>query len=96
MQAKFDQLAEQHRAQIMKGDRGERGLPGPRGMFGVPSRRGPQGRRGRKGERGSEITAWQINRANYSARPMMSDGTWGATLNLYDLFSQYQLETSVG
>jgi hypothetical protein len=40
------------------------------------------------------IASWQIDRAHYRAVPTMSDGRAGATLDLRELFEQFQVETS--
>jgi hypothetical protein len=73
------------------GKKGERGEPGPRGERGEP---GPPGRRGERGEATPTIVSWQIDRAHYRAVPTMSDGRAGATLDLRELFEQFQVETS--
>jgi hypothetical protein len=59
-----------------------------------------QGKRGDKGERGLQgvsgvavfIASWQIDRANYIAVPVMSDGREGPPLELRSLFEQFHTE----
>jgi hypothetical protein len=66
------------------GARGEKGVPGPRG---------PQGAKGEKGDPGTTIVGWQIDRPNYQAIPVMSDGSEGPPLELRGLFKQFDDET---
>jgi hypothetical protein len=47
-----------------------------------------------RGEATPTIVSWQIDRAHYRAVPTMSDGRAGATLDLRELFEQFQVETS--
>jgi syndecan 1/collagen type XXI alpha/collagen type V/XI/XXIV/XXVII alpha len=70
-----------------QGTRGDRGLPGSRGEKGAT---------GEKGDTGPTITAWKTDRTGYRAIPMLSNNTFGAPLELRDLFAQFLLETSVG
>ena len=59
-----------------------------------------QGKRGDKGERGLQgisgvavfIASWQIDRDNYIAVPVMSDGREGQPLELRSLFEQFHTE----
>ena len=59
-----------------------------------------QGKRGDKGERGLQgvsgvavfIASWQIDRSNYIAVPVMSDGREGPPLELRSLFEQFHTE----
>ena len=61
--------------------------------------RGERGERGLKGEQGPAgpaaptIVGWQIDRATFTATPIMSDGGEGPPLELRGLFEQYQSET---
>ena len=63
--------------------------------------RGERGERGLKGERGPAgpaaptIVGWQIDRASFTATPIMTDGSEGPPLELRGLFEQYQAETGV-
>ncbi|MEY9182350.1 hypothetical protein [Bradyrhizobium sp. USDA 313] len=55
-------------------------------------KRGPQGSRGERGERGSSgatIASWRIEPADYTATPVMTDGTEGPPLELRRLFDQF-------
>ena len=60
-----------------------------------------QGKRGDKGERGLQgpsgvpvvIAGWQLDRDNYIAVPVMSDGREGPPLELRSLFEQFHTET---
>jgi hypothetical protein len=85
-----------------RGPRGEKGDLGPQGPPGEAGRPGPQGERGQPGSRGEkgapaepvlEIRGWQIDRENYRAIPVMSDGKEGPPLELRGLFEQFQTET---
>ena len=59
-----------------------------------------QGKRGDKGERGLQgisgvpvvIQKWRLDRANYIAVPVMSDGCEGPPLELRSLFEQFHTE----
>jgi hypothetical protein len=61
---------------------------------------GKSGQKGERGERGLQglpgmsmvIASWQIDRANYIAVPIMSDGREGPPLELRGLFDQFHLE----
>jgi hypothetical protein len=79
-----------------KGDLGSQGPPGEAGPAGPPGERGQPGIRGEKGEPGKptpEILSWQIDRDNYRAIPVMSDGKDGPALELRALFEQFHNET---
>jgi len=67
-----------------RGSRGQRGAEGARGITGL---------RGERGQAAPIIQSWLIDRARYTATPMMSDGSIGSTLELRGLFEQFQLET---
>ena len=69
---------------------------GMRGEKGLPGSRGEKGATGEKGDTGPTITAWKTDRTGYRAIPMLSNNTFGAPLELRDLFAQFLLETSVG
>jgi len=66
-------------SQGRKGDKGERGLAGEKGERGLPGTSGM-------------IQKWQIDRASYTAIPIMSDGWEGPPLQMRDLFEQFQAE----
>ena len=70
-----------------RGSRGSRGLSGERGIMGL---------RGERGAAAPTIQSWVIDRARYTATPMMSDGSIGSSLELRGLFEQFLLETSDG
>ena len=57
------------------------------GVKGEMGKRGPAGERG---PAGSHIARWQIDQRSYTAKPIMSDGSAGAALDLRDLFEQFQ------
>jgi hypothetical protein len=63
-----------------RGSRGGRGLKGERGFIGP------------RGECGPIIKSWQIDRATYSATPIMADGSAGPALELRALFEQFVTE----
>ena len=79
----------------LPGERGERGLPGERGEKGLPGERGEKGERGERGAAPSapNLASWKLDRARYTATPIMSDGSQGPALELRDLFKQFQDET---
>ncbi|MBR1174870.1 collagen-like protein [Bradyrhizobium sp. KB893862 SZCCT0404] len=55
-------------------------------------KRGPQGPRGERGERGpsgAKIASWRVEPADYTATPVMNDGTEGPPLELRRLFDQF-------
>jgi hypothetical protein len=66
-----------------RGSRGERGLKGERGFIGP------------RGECAPIIKSWQIDRATYSATPIMADGSAGPALELRALFEQFISEREV-
>jgi hypothetical protein len=72
----------------VRGDKGPSGVKGDRGESGV------RGEKGERGEDGSIIVKWKIDRDNFTAVPIMSDGTNGPTLELRVLFEQFDDETS--
>ena len=51
--------------------------------------RGERGLIGPRGEPAPTITGWRVDRAAYSAVPLLSDGSEGAPLELRDLFKQF-------
>jgi hypothetical protein len=61
------------------------------GKKGQPGRDGVDGRAGKDAAR---IVDWLVNRANYSATPIMSDGSRGAVLELRELFQRFNEETT--
>jgi hypothetical protein len=72
--------------------------PGPdwqlvaaQGKAGRPGRDGTDGKAGKDAAR---ITSWLINREAFSATPLMSDGSRGATLELRELFQRFNDETT--
>ena len=69
--------------------------PGKRGDKGPQGQRGEKGERGDQGERGATIVIrdWKLDRENYLAVPIMSDGEEGPPLALRGLFEQFQGET---
>jgi hypothetical protein len=65
--------------------------PGPRGLQGPA---GPKGARGERGEAAPAIVGWSIDRENFIAVPLLSNGRRGPPLELRGLFEQYQQETN--
>ena len=57
-------------------------------------KKGAPGVDGKAGKDAARITSWLINRADYSATPIMSDGSRGAALELRELFQRFNEETS--
>jgi len=67
---------------------------GRRGPVGETGPRGRKGERGERGEAAPTIINWTIDRVQYRAVPTMSDGTFGAPLDLRPLFEAYHIEVS--
>jgi hypothetical protein len=84
MQAALDEAKRGPKGE--KGDRGERGL------------RGEPGRNGRDGKDGAMVDVktkrWEIDRENYTARRVLTDGTREPALQLRGLFEQFLHETA--
>jgi hypothetical protein len=70
-----------------RGSRGQRGAEGARGVTGL---------RGERGEAAPVIRAWKIDRARYTATPIMSDSSMGPPLELHGLFEQFLQEVGNG
>jgi hypothetical protein len=62
------------------GQKGERGLAGERGERGLPGTAAPT------------IVDWAIDRENFLAVPILSDGREGKALQMRGFFEQYQIE----
>jgi len=68
-------------------------------MMAMPGKRGEKGERGERGPRGEQgapgvgFAHWKIDRENYVANAILSDGTI-IPLPLRELFEQFQMETS--
>jgi integrin beta 3 len=62
------------------------------GQRGVSGEKGERGERGLPGEPGKQLTlkGWTIDRENFLAVPLLSDGSRGPTLELRGLFEQFQ------
>jgi hypothetical protein len=72
--------------------RGESGRDGARGVPGRDGQQGPAGPAGPAGPRGeaaAKIATWIINEADFTATPIMSDGSNGPVLFLRALFEAY-------
>jgi len=67
-----------------RGSRGQRGAEGARGLMGL---------RGERGAAAPTIQSWLLDRARYTATPIMSDGSRGSSLELRALFEQFFAET---
>jgi hypothetical protein len=67
------------------GKRGDKGEKGARGDRGAPGEQGPPG---------VAIIGWKINRLEFTATPLMSDGGAGPALELRALFEQFQIEAA--
>ena len=62
---------------------------GKAGIKGPPGNKGDRGERGLVGEPGPVIIGWQVDRQNYRALPVLSDGSEASPLNLRELFEEY-------
>jgi hypothetical protein len=65
-------------------------------LVAAQGKKGQAGRDGTDGKPGKDaprITDWVVNRENYSATPVMSDGSRGAVLELRPLFARFFDET---
>lgn len=74
--------------------------PGPGWqLISGPGKRGEKGERGEKGLRGdpgsssAALIEWEIDKRNYVAVPIMSDGSRGPELSIRDFLEQYEIET---
>jgi hypothetical protein len=65
---------------------GKEGATGPRGE------RGERGLIGPRGEPAPTITGWRVDRASYTATPLLSNGQEGAALELRSLFEQFVVD----
>jgi hypothetical protein len=95
LEAQFHELEVRLDARQLARDEAKRG---PRGERGLAGERGPQGERGARGEPGSDapkIAAWEMDPGNYSARPLMSDGTRGPALDLKPMLQQFLTDTKL-
>lgn len=70
------------------GVRGEKGIRGERGE------RGERGPKGDQGAPGTTIVGWIIDREAFVAKPVMSDGSGGAELDLRPFFEQFHSEAN--
>ena len=62
------------------------------GKRGVADERGPQGELGPAGPPGKDavkLVRWTLDRATYTATPVLSDGSCGPPLDLRALFEQF-------
>jgi len=59
------------------------------GKRGVVGERGPQGPAGPPGKDAVKLVRWTLDRATYTATPVLSDGSWGPPLELRALFEQF-------
>jgi hypothetical protein len=57
-------------------------------------KKGAPGVDGKAGKDAARITSWVVNRENYTAAPIMSDGSRGAVLELRPLFARFLDETT--
>lgn len=69
------------------------GKTGPRGERGEP---GARGERGAAGASAPTILGWKLDRASYTATPMMSDNSDVEPLKLRVLFEQFHSEAGDG
>jgi hypothetical protein len=72
-----------------RGPAGERGPMGRDGHEGRPGARGERGERGEPGKAAPTITAWAVDADNFTAAPILSDGSNAATLRLRPFFEAY-------
>jgi hypothetical protein len=70
------------------GKDGKDGATGPRGECGERGLIGP------RGEPPPTITGWRVDRASYTAVPVLSNGIEGAPLELRGLFEQFFQEVA--
>jgi hypothetical protein len=68
---------------------GRPGKPGLKGDSGEPGERGPSGQRGAAAP---TIRQWAVDRKQFRATPIMSDGSEAPALELRTLFEQFQIE----
>ncbi len=72
-----------------RGPAGERGPMGRDGAAGAPGPRGERGAKGEPGKAAPTITAWAVDADGFTAAPILSDGSNGATLRLRPLFESF-------
>jgi hypothetical protein len=70
------------------GDKGERGINGIKGEQGEP---GKDGKNGKDGKEGIRFASWKVDRKNYRAIAVMSDGS-EQVLELRPMFEQFNVE----
>ena len=51
---------------------------------------------GGRGERAPEIKGWLVNKAKFTAAPILTDGSVGAPLELKSLFQEFLDQTRAG
>jgi hypothetical protein len=67
--------------------KGDLGRPGPRGVRGMT---------GGRGEPAPRIKAWLVDKAKFTASPILTDRTVGAPLELKSLFQEFLDQTRAG
>lgn len=68
----------------------KRGPPGAKGLPGRDGEQGPEGPKGARGDAASRIVSWDIGDPNdFTAAPVMSNGSRGAPLQLRALLDAY-------
>jgi hypothetical protein len=68
---------------------GPQGLMGRDGAEGRPGVRGEKGERGERGLPAPRVTGWAVDTDNFTAVPILSDGSNAATLRLRPLFESF-------
>jgi hypothetical protein len=68
------------------------GRPGKPGIKGDPGERGVAGPPGQRGAATPTILQWAVDRQQFRATPIMSDGSEAPALELRSLFEQFQIE----
>ena len=74
-----------------KGERGKQGPQGPRGETGP---QGPPGEMGARGAPGLGVVRWEVDREQFLATPIMTSGQPGPSIQLRELFEEFQRQTS--
>jgi hypothetical protein len=69
------------------------GRDGKEGATGPQGERGERGLIGPRGEPAPTINSWRLDRASYTATPLLSNGLEGAALELRGLFEQFVADT---
>jgi len=98
LERRFDDLEARFAARqltINEHKRGPTGRQGQRGARGERDETGPRGPAGRPAAEVPTITAYKIDKQRYRLTPLLSNGQYGAPIELYSLFETFLKELAV-